>query len=68
MKNKLKPCPYCQNELTIKRIDGLYFNHFKIECKTPRCVSFVIGGGTIDEQIEIWNRIIERKADRENER
>ena len=59
--SRLRPCPRCGGEMTIKYL-SFKLNTFEIRCKTPYCLSMVSGGVSIDEQIEIWNRMIDRKA------
>ena len=59
--SRLRPCPRCGGEMTIPSPDA-YLIAFEIRFKTPYCLSMVSGGGSIDEQIEIWNRMIDRKA------
>ena len=55
MKNKLKPCPFCGGEATIKR--NLYGDYY-IACnnKNCLCVAFTIIFARESEAIGVWNR------------
>lgn len=58
--SKLKPCPNCNREIIIKDL-GLELNTFKIMCKTSGCLSITVGGGSMEEHIKIFNKLITKE-------